>query len=211
MQWSNIWTQSCDISECSACTRSQMLKEKMMDPFFQRAENAGETGLSWLSQRFLGTWTGTTVSSATGTATGTSKTQEVLWAKQQLCTWITLFCTFLCRPCTTTTWNEQILSWLENGNGKAMNFTISLWIRTRSPTFSSKLTSLFSRNWVTWYKGQKVSEDETSIFQRRFHWHRRCWIVRSLLANFFPVPSNSSADVFAKVYSSSFLKWRIEL
>ena len=26
--------------------------------------------------------------------------------KQQLCTCITLFCTFLCRRCTTTTWNK---------------------------------------------------------------------------------------------------------
>ena len=42
MQWSNIWTQSCDISECSACTRSQMLKEKRMDPFFQRAKTRGK-------------------------------------------------------------------------------------------------------------------------------------------------------------------------
>ena len=28
--------------------------------------------------------------------------------KQQLCTYITLFCTFLCRRCTTTTWNVLI-------------------------------------------------------------------------------------------------------
>ena len=31
-------------------------------------------------------------------------------AKQQLCTCITLFCTLLCSPCTTTTWNDAILS-----------------------------------------------------------------------------------------------------
>ena len=35
------------------------------------------------------------------------------------------FCTFLCLHCTTTTLNDQILSLLGNGNGKAINCTIS--------------------------------------------------------------------------------------
>ena len=42
------------------------------------------------------------------------------------CTCIALFCTFLCLPCTTATWNDPILSGLENGNGKAINFSFSL-------------------------------------------------------------------------------------
>ena len=67
-----------------------------------------------------------------------------IWAKQHLCTCITHFCTFHCRPCTTTTWNDQILSWLEKGNGKAINFTISFWSRTQSSLFNSNLTSLLS-------------------------------------------------------------------
>ena len=105
-----------------------------------------------------------------------------IWAKQHLCTYIKLLiCTFLCRPCTTTTWNDQILSWLENGNSKAIKFTFSLWPWTRSPLFSSNLTSLLSSNWVTWHKGEKLSKDAKSIFQRCFHWCRRCRIVRSLL------------------------------
>ena len=33
------------------------------------------------------------------------KSNRFKLAKQQLCTCITLFCTFLCRRCTTTTWN----------------------------------------------------------------------------------------------------------
>ena len=37
-------------------------------------------------------------------------------AKQQLCTCITLFCTFLCRRCTTTTWNCLISRFVEDGN-----------------------------------------------------------------------------------------------
>ena len=55
--------------------------------------------------------------------------------EQQLSTCLTLFRTFLCRPCTTTTWNDQIFSWFENGNGKAINSTISPWTQTRSPLF----------------------------------------------------------------------------
>ena len=50
--------------------------------------------------------------------------------------------------------NDQILSWLENGNGKAINFTISLWTQKRSPLFSSNLGSLLSCKQVTWYKGE---------------------------------------------------------
>ena len=38
------------------------------------------------------------------------------------------------RLSTTTTWNDQILlSYLENVNGKAINFIVSVWARTRSP------------------------------------------------------------------------------
>ena len=89
--------------------------------------------------------------------------------KRQLCT---PFCTFLCRPCNNYDVKWQILSWLEKGNGKAIHF--ALWTRTRSPLFSSHLTSLLSSNWVTCFKGEKVSK-----FHRRFHRRCRCRIVRS--------------------------------
>ena len=82
---------------------------------------------------------------------------------------ITPFCTFLCCPCTTTTWNDQILSLLENRNGKAINSTIPVWIRARSPLFSSNQNSLLLSNRANWDKRWKVSKDVKSIFQRRFH------------------------------------------
>ena len=107
----------------------------------------------------------------TGTATGTSKNNRFYeQIKQQLCTRITLFCTFLCRPCTTSRWSDQVLSWLEDGNGKAINFTLSLslWTRTRFLLFISNLSFLLSSNWVTWYKGAKVSNDTKSSFQLHF-------------------------------------------
>ena len=77
-----------------------------------------------------------------------------------------LLCKFLFRSWTTTTWNDQMLSWLKDGNGKAISFNLSLslsvWTRTRSPLFSSNLISLLSRNWMTWYDREKVSTDAAS-------------------------------------------------
>ena len=50
-----------------------------------------------------------------------------------------------------------------------------------APLFSSNRNSLFSSDWVTWDNREVVLKDAKSVFQRRFHWRRRCWIVRSLL------------------------------
>ena len=70
------------------------------------------------------------------------------------------------------------LTWERERQGDKFHF---LYLkRTRSPLFSSNRTSLLSSNWVTWYKREKVVKDSKSIFQRRFHWRRRCRIVRSL-------------------------------
>ena len=38
---------------------------------------------------------------------------------------ITLFCKFLCRVCTATRRKDQILSLIENGEGKSINFSIT--------------------------------------------------------------------------------------
>ena len=97
------------------------------------------------------------------------------------CTCVTLFCTFLSCPCTTTTWNDEILSLLENGNDKAINSNISVWIRARSPLFNSNRNSLLLSNRANWDNREKVLKDAKSIFHRRFHGRRRCRIVRSLI------------------------------
>ena len=44
------------------------------------------------------------------------KSYRVRLAKQQLCTCITLFCTFLSRRCTSTTWKCLISRFFEDGN-----------------------------------------------------------------------------------------------
>ena len=44
------------------------------------------------------------------------KSNRFRQANQQVCTCIMLFCTFLCRRCTTTTWNCLISRFVEDGN-----------------------------------------------------------------------------------------------
>ena len=50
-------------------------------------------------------------------------------AKQQLCTRIKLFCTFLCRHCTTRTWKCPISRFVEDGNTRQqLSFSFAeLW------------------------------------------------------------------------------------
>ena len=57
------------------------------------------------------------------------KSNRFTLAKQQLCTCITLFCTFLCRRCTTTTWKCLISRFVEDRNTRqqfSFSFT-ELW------------------------------------------------------------------------------------
>ena len=51
-------------------------------------------------------------------------------------------------PAQKTTWNDQLLSLLENGNGKVINITSSVWTWTRPPHFSSNLISYHLTNKV---------------------------------------------------------------
>ena len=113
--------------------------------------------------------------------------KAIVLAKKQLCTCITLSCTFLCRPCTTTTWNDQILLllllffffWGRERQGHKF-YHLCLDSGT-APLFSSNRNSLLSSDWVTWDNREVVLKGAKSNFQRRFHWRRRCRIVRSLL------------------------------
>ena len=60
------------------------------------------------------------------------KKQYVIQAKQQLCTCITLISTFLCRFCTTTTWNCLISRFMDYVNKQRQNF-ISLSVLGNGP------------------------------------------------------------------------------
>ena len=113
-----------------------------------------------------------------GDGDGNVKKQWVKLAKQLLCTCITLVCTFLCYPCTT--WNDQVLSFFEDGNSKVINSNISVWTRVRPPLFSLQLQlQLLSSNWVNWDNREMVWKDAEAIFQWACHGRCRCRIVRS--------------------------------
>ena len=105
-----------------------------------------------------------------------------------------LFCTFLCRPCTTTTWNDQILSFFEDRNSKAINSTISVWTQEQPPLFSSNLNSLLLSNRVTCENRKMVWKDAESIFSVTFSWmsplldrtvtNCTCWWPPIILSSF---------------------------
>ena len=72
------------------------------------------------------------------------KSNRFRFAKQQLCTCITLYCTLLCRRCTTTTWDCLISRFVEDLNTRQrLSFPFSeFWYtllefnsRKNSPTF----------------------------------------------------------------------------
>ena len=88
--------------------------------------------------------------------------------KKQQRTCITLFCTFLCCPCTTTTWNDQTLTLLENGKGKAIYSTISVRTRARSPIFSSNQNSLLLSNKANWVVTKKFKRMRSLFFSNVF-------------------------------------------
>ena len=76
-----------------------------------------------------------------------------------------------------------MLSLFEDGNGKAINSTVSVWIWALPPLFSSNEISFLLSNRVYWDNRKNVYNDVKSIFERCFHGHRHFWIVRSLLTS----------------------------
>ena len=135
----------------------------------------------------------------TATATGTSKSIKF---NEQNNNSARASCFFVHFFAVSAQLQREILGWLENGNGKVI-ITFSLLTRTRSPLFSSNLTSLLSSNWVTWCKNEKGSKDAKSIFQQRFHWRRRFRIVRSLKADW---TDGKSRVVLSALFR--FVMWR---
>ena len=105
----------------------------------------------------------------TTTAKGTSKNNRFNKQNKKLCTRITLFFTFLCLHCTTTTWNDQILGLLGNGNGKEINSTISVRTWARSPVFSTSQNPLLLSNRTNWDNREKGLNDAV-FFSATFPW-----------------------------------------
>ena len=90
--------------------------------------------------------------------------------KQQLCAYITLFRTFLCRHCTTTTWNCLISRFVEDVNTrKQLSFLFS-WTSIQSIRNNSRKNWQHLKNWTRWGKQDKVWSRANSLFK----WRSRC-------------------------------------
>ena len=89
------------------------------------------------------------------------KSNRFRLAKQQLCTCITLFCTFLCRHCTTTTWKCLISRFVENTNTwQQLYFSFAkLWYSLLE--FNSRKNCKHLTNWTRWNKRDKVWSSAT--------------------------------------------------
>ena len=103
-------------------------------------------------------------------------------AKQQLFSCITLFCTFLCRQCTTTTWNCLISRFSEDANTRLrVSFSfLELWCSILE--FNSRNICQYLTKWTRWNKRDKVWSSETSLFKWRIRGRcRRCCLSSLLL------------------------------
>ena len=94
-------------------------------------------------------------------------------ATQQLCTYTTLFCKFLCRFYTTTTWKCLIkISRLLEDVNKWHQFSFSLPVLWYNPLgFIKFLPEKFAKNltqWMTWNNGDEVCNTVNSRFCCRF-------------------------------------------
>ena len=80
--------------------------------------------------------------------------------KQQRCTCITLFCTFLCRQCTTTVWKCLISRFVENVNTRQRLYSIL--------EFNSRKNWQYLTSWTRSNKRDKVWSSVNSPFDWRF-------------------------------------------
>ena len=103
--------------------------------------------------------------STTVMATRTAKWKRFRLAKQQLCTCITLFCTFLSSRCTTTTWKCLISRFVEDGNtGQQLSFSfLELW-HSPSELNCQKIANICT-NWTRWNKRDQVWGNTNSRFR----------------------------------------------
>ena len=78
------------------------------------------------------------------------KSSRFRQAKQQLCTCITLFDTFLCRRCTTTTWKWLNSRFVEDGNTRQRHSSSFPELRYSPLEFNSKQIRHHFVNWTRW-------------------------------------------------------------
>ena len=84
------------------------------------------------------------------------KSNRLRLAKQQLCTCITLFRTFLCRHYTTSTWKCLISRFVETKSTKQRLSICFFELRYRLLEFNSRKKCQHVKNWTRWNKRDKV-------------------------------------------------------
>ena len=94
--------------------------------------------------------------------------------KQPLCTFITLFCKFLCRHCTSTKWKCLILLFVEDVTTRQWPSISFPELRYSILEFNSGKNCQYLTNWTRWNKRDKVWSSATSVFKWRFRNRRRC-------------------------------------
>ena len=96
------------------------------------------------------------------------KSNRFRLAKQQFCTYITLFCTFLCHHCTTTTWKCQISRLVENAITRQQLYFCFTEIWYSLLEFNSRKNCQHLTNWTKWNKRDKVWSSSNTFFKWRF-------------------------------------------
>ena len=95
--------------------------------------------------------------------------QLVLSAKQQLCTWVIVFSTFLSCPlhdCDTKPPNAMFYGWCEH---TTTNFPSSFWTWLSPYKFNCRKNSPHLTNWVGPNRHNKVWKDTNSFSYQYFH------------------------------------------
>ena len=118
---------------------------------------------------------------------GRQKIKRFRLTKQQLCTCIMLFCTFLCRRCTTTTWKRLIWRFVKDVNARLRLCTSFPTLRYSLLEFNSRKKLQHLTNWLRWNKRDKDWGSAFSFFKLRFRCRRRrCCLLSSLLFPWLP-------------------------
>ena len=98
------------------------------------------------------------------TAMRTGKSKEFGLAKQQFCTCITLFCTFHCRRCTTTTWN-LLISHLNYGRREHKTTVFFFFFWTQIQSFIIQFQKKFANIWRVQREGKRLQWN--GVWQKR--------------------------------------------
>ena len=95
------------------------------------------------------------------------KSSRFRLAKQQLCTCITLFCTILCRHCTTTTWKCLISRFLEDVNTRQrISFSFSeLWYSLLIIIVNNNKYDTYIAHIQKKYFHMRITDDKIKISQ----------------------------------------------